>query len=176
MVVVAVVALLGAIVTLATIGDEDGDGPRLVDPSEVEDMVDDYPVEPAERVSRTHISALVVGDCLPVEPGYEGSTQDLEAISCEEPHRSEVFAELTLEGDDSDYPGDVEVGAAVEQLCYGQPFADYVGVPYDVSSLWVSSVSPSPDGWAGGSRDITCFVHAPDPAAITTGSFRDSEI
>jgi hypothetical protein len=122
------------------------------------------------------MTTLSVGDCLAVEVGGEEPEQLAETVpqSCDQPHRSEVFAQEQLVG--STFPGDEAVRAAVADLCWGQGFYDYVGLPYQDSSLWQTSYFPTEQNWNEGARLITCIVHGPDPASPTLGSYRDARV
>ncbi|OWY58558.1 hypothetical protein B7486_79330, partial [cyanobacterium TDX16] len=69
---------------------------------------------------------------------------------------------------------DAAVQAAVDEACYGSGYREFVGVPYDESMLMVTARHPTAETWVAGDRTVACFIHGPDPATPTTGSFRDS--
>jgi hypothetical protein len=125
----------------------------------------------------TELAALEVGDCVVEETGGSGAGSvgpGLELVDCDEPHRSEVFAVEELP-DGATFPGEDTVAEVVERLCYGDGFTSYVGRPYQDSALWLTAFYPLGAGWEDGHRDVTCFVHGPEPEEPTTGSLRGTD-
>lgn len=119
---------------------------------------------------------LPVGACLEIEIGGDepDRPEDAVPISCDQPHRSELFARESLEGEE--YPGREVILAAADELCRGRGFTAYVGLPYEQSVLWQTSIYPTEQTWAVGSRAITCFVHGPSPTETTVGSFEGTRL
>jgi hypothetical protein len=110
-----------------------------------------------DRLS-SNASDLKVGDCFD-EPTAIGQTvSDVQHHPCNETHTAEVFAVSTNPAANGavypDLPGQQDY---VAQVC-SQPFADYVGSPFESSSLDLHYFAPTQDGWTGGDRLFTCYV------------------
>lgn len=110
----------------------------------------------------TDIYDLSVGDCLndPVEamPDEVVEVDSVESVDCAEPHEAEVYALVDLPGDaTADFPGDDSVGQQADEICFGR-FEDYVGAPYEESSLDYSYYLPTAQSWSGGDREVACLA------------------
>lgn len=92
-------------------------------------------------------------------------------VACESPHTYEVFAVFDHEADDDDpYPGDEAIGEYADSRC--QPlFEDYVGIDYEASMYWITSVTPSDETWeSGDDREIVCALKLGEEGEATSGS------
>ncbi len=117
---------------------------------------------------------LAVGDCLqdPLQGQSEGEVNTVQAVICDEPHDTEVYALFDLPGDDSaPYPGDDSVDIDAENGCVAR-FEEYVGSAYETSALFVSTISPREATWATGDREVVCLVYNPEEQL--TGSVQGS--
>jgi hypothetical protein len=115
---------------------------------------------------------LANGDCFDAS-GDEVDT--VTVVDCESPHTYEVFAVFDHEaGTDAPYPGDDALLEYADSAC--QPyFEDYVGIAYDDSEYWITSVTPSQETWEGsGDREIVCALKLGEAAQETTGSAEGS--
>ena len=99
----------------------------------------------------------------------------IEERPCTEPHDVEVAAVFDHPaGDDADFPGaDAVDGYATDQCLLR--FEDYVGAPYEASSLDVAFVAPGEDGWDAGDRRIACVLYHVDFVPLT-GPVRGSGV
>jgi hypothetical protein len=127
---------------------------------------------------------LAIGDCftdggLPDDGGSDGDeggdttmvgAAAVDLVDCDEPHDNEVFAMPAL--DDGDYPGQAALDAAADERCLAR-FADYVGIDYGSSRYVISHLTPTPDRWQAGDRDVVCILSDVSFASVT-GSARDS--
>ncbi|TVR24597.1 MAG: hypothetical protein EA387_05445 [Nitriliruptor sp.] len=104
------------------------------------------------------VSALEVGRCLD-EPGERTGIEEVELVSCDEPHDFEVFALVDLP--EGMYPGDSEVVDRAKDACRDR-FAAYVGVEESASALATGFLAPSEGGWEGGDRQVVCLLYEPD--------------
>ncbi|GAB2489626.1 septum formation family protein [Nocardiopsis aegyptia] len=118
-----------------------------------------------------NVFELNVGDCfidseMEAVLGGEG-VSEVPLVDCAEPHDSEFFvAEDMPEGE---YPGDEAVSAEADELCEGQAFTDFVGVPYEESLLLALPLTPTEQSWdTVDDREIICYVYHPDE--MVTGS------
>lgn len=102
------------------------------------------------------------GDCIqPPEELSAASIEDLRAVPCSEPHTHEVYAVATYDAGDV-YPGANELQAFADRSCL-ERFEDYVGLPFDESSLRFSYLFPSFPSWNDGDdRDVICLVVSTD--------------
>lgn len=118
----------------------------------------------------TDVFTLAEGDCIDDESTDEGATEvsDVPTVPCDDPHTWEVFANVTMTGDE--YPGDVEVTDYADENCLAE-FEGFVGVAYDDSAHEYNYYTPTSDGWDMGDRTINCLVGGVEQ---TTGSLRGS--
>ena len=109
--------------------------------------------------------SIRVGDCLEtMDWSAEGFTT-VPVIPCAEAHESEVYAAVDLP--DGDYPGDDSVASQADEYCYGE-FQGFVGIAWEDSAYDYGYLSPSPESWDQGDREVLCMIM--DPAGLTTGS------
>ena len=113
---------------------------------------------------------LDVGDCLMDQSTpIGGDLVNVPLIDCDQPHESEVYAEVVLEG--TGFPGVDQVTNAGVASCMAE-FADFVGIDYSSSALDFSYYYPTPSSWAVGDRSIFCVVF--DPGVLTEGTLEGS--
>ncbi|MGQ0849784.1 MAG: DUF4328 domain-containing protein [Actinomycetota bacterium] len=86
-------------------------------------------------------------------------------VTCDEPHDGEVFA-LIDHPDQLTYPGEERILGWAEPICYAR-FDDYTGLPYETSPLEFDFLFPSAAGWAGGDRQVVCFLRSPTGEKLT---------
>jgi hypothetical protein len=97
----------------------------------------------------------------PVDPAA------IEERTCTEPHDVEVAAVFDHPaGPDAEFPGTDAVDGYATDQCLLR-FEDYVGTPYEASSLDVAFVAPGEDGWDAGDRRIACVLYHVDFAPLT---------
>jgi hypothetical protein len=113
---------------------------------------------------------LNVGDCLMDQTTpIGGDVVDVPLIDCDQPHESEVYAEIVMEG--TGFPGVEDVMNTGIASCMAE-FADFVGIDYSSSTLDFSYYYPTPSSWAVGDRSIFCVVF--DPGVLTQGTLEGS--
>jgi hypothetical protein len=113
---------------------------------------------------------LDVGDCLmDLSTPIGGDVVDIPLIDCDQPHESEVYAEIVMEG--TGFPGVEEVTNTGIASCMAE-FAEFVGIDYSSSTLDFSYYYPTPSSWAVGDRSIFCVVF--DPGVLTEGTLEGS--
>jgi len=117
---------------------------------------------------------LAVGQCGDVPRIRVGGALDpaaVEDVACDQPHDVEVAAVLEHPAEDgADFPGEAAVDGYATDQCLRR-FEEYVGAPYEASSLDVAFVAPGEDGWDDGDRRIACVVYHVDFADLV-GSVR----
>ncbi len=122
-----------------------------------------------------NVEDLAVGDCL-LMPA-EGTFFSVESTDCAADHQLEVFALVTVPGDeDAPYPGDELLWVSTFEECLLH-FERYVGVGYEQSVLDIDPFLPTPEGWADDDRGATCTLarySASGQAQTTTSSARGS--
>ena len=96
-------------------------------------------------------------------------------VDCAEPHIWEAYESIIVEEGDGTYPGEDVVTAQSETDCKAA-FADYVGIDYDSSTLYLSFYYPTEETWTQiNDREILCIVTTTDDFATkTTGSVKGS--
>ena len=113
---------------------------------------------------------LNVGDCLMDQSTpIGGDLVNVPLIDCDQPHESEVYAEVVLKG--TGFPGVDQVMNTGVASCMAE-FADFVGIDYSSSALDFSYYYPTPSSWAVGDRSIFCVVF--DPGVLTVGTLEGS--
>ena len=113
---------------------------------------------------------LDVGDCLMDQSTpIGGDLVDVPLIDCQQPHESEVYAEIVMEG--TGFPGVDDVMNTAIAQCLAE-FDTFVGIDYSSSALDFSYYYPTPSSWAVGDRSIFCVVF--DPGVLTTGTLEGS--
>jgi len=120
--------------------------------------------------SGTSVLNLEVGQCI-TDTAQEGQVSSVPVVACSEPHTGEIYALPQLP--DGDFPGEQAVGDQADQLCGGQAFQDYVGLPYDQSEIYITWLSPTAGTWADGDREIVCILANQDGSNLA-GSMRGS--
>ena len=104
---------------------------------------------------------LRAGDCFDDPPGIlEGVVEvsELAAVPCDEPHDNEAYAVFDAPfSEDAPHPGTEAVDTLAGTRCFSE-FAPYVGRSYETSRLDFDFLSPTPDSWDEGDREIICFL------------------
>ncbi len=114
---------------------------------------------------------LSVGDCYNDDPlTYEVSeVGDVDVVSCSKPHTYEVYSEFELTG--SSFPGQSTVISRADEGCFTR-FASFVGIEYDYSEWYYSTIFPTKDSWNNlDDRQVTCILGT-EYDELTTGSAR----
>lgn len=109
------------------------------------------------------LAELRLGDCF--NGGDEGEISDVDGVPCSEPHKYEVFALATYEGDGT-FPPDSDLESIFFEVC--EPaFAPYVGAAWESSEIQGSMISPSEDSWGSGDRSFICILYDLESDALT---------
>jgi hypothetical protein len=112
------------------------------------------------------VADLQVGDCFNNTASTEVSQVD--AVPCAEPHQYELFHVFRISG--TIYPTTADLDTQSASAC-APAFAAYVGHDYETSTLYISTLYPTSDGWGHGAREVQCVVHN-DAESKVTGSVR----
>ena len=113
---------------------------------------------------------LELGQCVELDID-ETQVTDLPLVDCDVDHQGEVFAVVEVDGDD--FPGDESLRRQAEDLCTGDAFEDYIGVPSTRSPLDWFAVTPTEASWSLGDQRIACLAVRPDGGDLDE-SVRDS--
>jgi hypothetical protein len=114
---------------------------------------------------------LGLGDCLN-DAGIplRSDMTDAPRVSCDEPHDSELFAILGVEG--SSFPGESELVTQGQDRC-ARAFGDFIGIPFANSTLDFRFYYPTASSWAQGDRTIYCVAF--DPGLKVSGSLLNAK-
>ena len=126
----------------------------------------------SEGVPDTEVSvlSLQVGSCLnDIDQPIAQEMTEIPALDCEEPHQSEVYAEVFI--DDASFPGSDAVTAFAIERCEAE-FEQFVGLPYAESTLSFHYYYPTQNSWAIGDRSVFCVVY--DPAGNSEGTLANT--
>lgn len=109
-----------------------------------------------------------VGDCIADSP--DGDFESVEAVPCEQEHRSEVFAAFMLPHDDSaKFPGLDVVQTTGDEGCLDR-FEGFVGIDYASSVYGIGVVAPTAGSWNEvDDREVLCLISNYD-GTLKTGS------
>ncbi|MCS5719037.1 septum formation family protein [Herbiconiux sp. CPCC 205763] len=119
---------------------------------------------PSADPKQTDVFTLKVGDCL--NDIDEMLISDVPLVDCAAPHDLEIFDEFTV----TDASWDpVSLAQEADSGCTDR-FAAFIGLPYDDSTLDVTSYKPTATSWITGDRLISCMVG--DSSAPTVGTLR----
>ena len=121
--------------------------------------------------TKGNVFSLSVGDCFNgVTSTYEHSeVGDVDVVSCSKPHTYEVYSEFELTG--SSWPGLSTVMDQGDEGCWTR-FASFVGIEYEYSEWYISSIYPTQDSWNKfDDREVTCVLGT-EYDEQTTGSAR----
>lgn len=108
------------------------------------------------KAGQLDVFDLKDGDCFNNVPGDTATkVMSVSAVPCSEPHDAEVLGQVTVTS--STYPGDSQMAAEVEQLCYDKvgprveasPIADQLDMLY---------LYPTKESWAQNDRAGTCVA------------------
>ena len=111
----------------------------------------------------TSVFDLEEGDCFG-EAGEQVET--VSVVDCDESHIYEVFSVFDYEPDADAYPGRDEVRSHADERCEAE-FDDFVGIDYQSSRWYITSVTPSEETWADGDREIVCTLNLEDNSEVT---------
>ncbi len=107
----------------------------------------------------TSVFDLEVGDCFSAE---SDSVESVLVVDCEQSHTYEAFFVFDHEaGPDEEYPGDDAMLTYADDACR-PPFEEFVGMDYESSIWYITSVTPSAETWAEGDREIICTLDQQD--------------
>jgi hypothetical protein len=170
---VVAVAVVVAIVLLLTGGDDDNTATEDTTTTTQDDTTETTEAPEEETTTTTaadpdgetqDVFALGVGDCA-TDSSLEGEVQEVTIIDCGQPHATEVFHSYLIP--DGELPDDAGIQTIVEEQCL-PAFESFVGLGYYDSVLEVTFLSPTPDSWDAGDRELLCLIV--DPAGDVTGS------
>lgn len=131
--------------------------------------------DPFQEPEDQDVFDIELGDCI-TDTQNEGEVQSLPTVACSQPHTYEVFHEFDLEGSGS-FPGEKGMEKDIVDQCYGKPFEEFVGRPYDNSALDVLYLHPTERSWKQGDRTVSCLVFEGDGTGNkTTGSLEGSNL
>jgi hypothetical protein len=102
------------------------------------------------------VQQFTVGQCVNDPVVAEDGQQEvgtLPIVDCSEPHTGEVFYVEELTG--SEVPADV--ASQADALCAAN-FESFIGLPYEESSLYLTSLYPTAASWSQGDRQIVCLI------------------
>ena len=123
-------------------------------------------IDPVRGFGRVSVYGLEVGDCI---ADFDEAASWFTVVPCAEPHDAEVFVDF--EYPEGPFPGDETIDLDADELCFGQTFEDYVGLPYPDSAVFSLRSRPSDETWELGDRTVNCIL---TDEQVHTESFRDS--
>ena len=169
--IIAVLALIIGLVAIFAAGDDDDetstDDETTTTVGDTTTTTGDTTetTEGSDGSESTDVFSLGVGDCVTDESEMTGEVTDVPIIDCAEPHASEVFHSYMIP--DPSLPDQAGIEAIVQEQCL-PAFESFIGLAYDSSVLEVNYLSPTPDSWDAGDRELLCLVY--DPSGNVTGT------
>ncbi len=117
-------------------------------------------------------SALPTGTCV-TDTSRPEDVASVTPTDCAAEHTGEVYLSVVLtQPADTPYPGLEVLEEGARELCRGQAFETYVGVPFAESRFFTYALVPTEASWAGGDRDVACVLY--DVAGPMTGTQQGS--
>ncbi len=125
--------------------------------------------EAATSVDRDNTGAIVgegsvdafqvqVGDCF--NDSYEGAGEfevsDVPGVPCSDPHDNEAYAVFDVSI--ATYPEGDGMGNLAYESCLTH-FEAFVGRDYQTSTLEITTLYPSQEGWVQNDREVVCAVY-----------------
>lgn len=104
-----------------------------------------------------------IGDCIDSADLPDGDLAELPTVSCDESHDLEVFHAFDL--DEGEFPGEDEMSIQAEDQCM-PVFEEYVGMQYQQSEIWVTTVFPSQETWDIGDREVLCLLESEETTSL----------
>ena len=101
---------------------------------------------------------LAVGDCLTEIPD-SSRVLYVKTVSCDQPHKGEVFAVLPLP--DGDFPGDAAVVKYADKCA--PALDEYAPNANSESGIQLFVLYPTADSWQRGDRTVTCIATSKNP-------------
>ena len=109
----------------------------------------------------TSVFELEVGDCFD-DPESTDAIQTVPVVPCDQPHDNEIIALVDHPGGAADpFPGVEAIETLGDEQCQGEAFSTYVGVEYEFSRYFITTLTPTEGSWAQGDREIVCIVNIP---------------
>lgn len=105
---------------------------------------------------------LQAGDCF--NAGDEEEISDVDGVPCNEAHAYEAY--LVEDHSGSGYPTEAEWESVFVSRCIAT-FEDYVGAPYETSTIYASMMTPTAEGWNQGDHEYVCYLFEPAPGSST---------
>ena len=134
------------------------------------------PTETADDAETVGVFDLDVGDCF-IESEMDSAlggdeVTGIPLVDCSEPHDSEFF--LSHDMPEGEFPGTEAINEEASELCKGDAFTDFVGLPWAESALYAYPLSPTEETWNQlDDREILCYVI--DPDQMVTGTLEGAE-
>ena len=122
-----------------------------------------------------NVFELAVGDCFDDGDLVLGELEEVgevPLVECPEPHDNEVYAVVTVDGEE--FPGEQAIQTQADEVCLGA-FDPFVGLDYQSSALDFGWLVPTADSWDMGDRVVACFVYRLDLAKVS-GTLEGSSI
>ena len=102
---------------------------------------------------------LAVGECF--DTAETEVLTEVDKKDCGEPHQYEVVHVAAWTGNDDTFPSDAAQDDFIATECISA-FGEYVGSNYDTSSLFLQTITPSPESWEDGDRMFVCAAYLPN--------------
>ncbi|MEX0151956.1 septum formation family protein [Microbacterium sp. LMI1-1-1.1] len=128
--------------------------------------------EVTEEVANGDVFSLRVGDCLnSTELGVDTEEiQSVPIVPCSGAHDDEVYSAYLM--DDGEYPGADETTEQASAACETK-FDTFIGLSYQESELDFWPMTPTPQSWAEGDREVLCIAF--DPVGKVTGTLASAQ-
>lgn len=136
-----------------------------------EGFVEGFKNSQSDTQGESDVFDLRVGDCILTE-GMSDVVTTIPIVPCSEAHDDEAYYAFDITGVD-EFPGEDAVQAHADEVC-GSEFENFIGIPYEESSIYHWAFYPTEGSWDEGDREVVCLVY--DPEQQTVGSLKDSKI
>ncbi|CAL9383392.1 septum formation family protein [Nocardiopsis dassonvillei] len=120
-----------------------------------------------------NVMELNVGDCFVEEQMNtalaSGEVSNIPLVDCAEEHDSEFF--FAYDMTEAEYPGEDATLTQAEELCTGEEFTNFIGVPYSESEIYAGHLYPTQESWDQfNDREIICYATTSTSGEMVTGT------
>jgi hypothetical protein len=131
-----------------------------------DEAVRDDKTSEVTEAGQADVFTIAVGDCFNDVDAEEIS--EVPVVPCDQPHDYEAYSAFDLAGDE--FPGDEAVTQQAGDGCT-PPFAEFNGVGYDDSTLYLGYLLPTEDSWnEQADREVLCYIY--EENVQTTGTLK----
>jgi Septum formation len=123
------------------------------------------------RTGEVSIFDVEVGMCY--DDQQTTTVEGINSVPCTQTHLAEIYALIDHPAGPSDpFIGSEAMSQFATEVCEGQAFTDFIGIPYLDSAYYATPIFPTEGTWADGDREVICSVVTSDGSPLPNQSLR----